>query len=103
MGFYCESCGNEVKRNSDTCPTCGVRFKAVKCPSCGYTDKAELFKAGCPVCSYMAPEEKIEIRDPDPGKKRGGPFLHTVPAAAFWASGAALLLLLMILLKVFLE
>jgi uncharacterized membrane protein YvbJ len=102
MGFYCENCGNEVKRNSDTCPECGVSFKAVKCPACGFTDKADFFKGGCPSCGYLAKEEKFPY-DNDQKKKTGKPFLGFIPASVFWFSGIGLLGILMIILFIFLK
>ncbi len=97
MGFFCYNCGREVKRDSDACPGCGVKFKAVRCPSCGYTDQADFFKGGCPRCGYMTTEEgKI----PGAGKKRGErkPVLGFIPVSVFWFSGFGLFILLLIMI-----
>lgn len=50
--FFCESCGNEVPRNSKTCPSCGKFFAAVRCPNCGRTGSNDDFTNGCPTCGY---------------------------------------------------
>lgn len=102
MGFYCENCGSEVKRNSEICPNCSVNFKAVKCPSCGFTDRAEFFKGGCPSCGYMAKEERFPYPN-NQKKKKGKPFLGFISASVFWFSGLALLIILVILLLIFLK
>lgn len=101
MGFFCYNCGREVDRESESCPECGVRFKAVKCPSCGYTDRAEFFKGGCPRCGYMAAEDEQEpAAGPVPGRKKreGKPFLGFIPVSVFWLAGLVLLLILFILI-----
>lgn len=103
MGFFCENCGEEVKRNSETCPACGVNFKAVKCPSCGFTDKAEFFKGGCPGCGYMASVEKFTYRDNSKKKKTKKPILDFIPASVFWLSGFGLMMILMIILLTYLK
>ena len=50
--FYCENCRREVRWDAKVCPHCGRFFSAVKCPSCGFTGKSELFITGCPSCGY---------------------------------------------------
>lgn len=50
--FFCESCGNEVKRNAKFCSKCGKIFASVRCPKCGKVGNTEQFKAGCPRCGY---------------------------------------------------
>lgn len=50
--FFCESCGNEVPRNSKTCPSCGKFFASVRCPHCGRTGSNDDFINGCPTCGY---------------------------------------------------
>ena len=58
--FYCENCGREVNSNLNTCPGCGEKFISVRCPSCGYTGNAELFKKNCPNCGYTGDiKEKV--------------------------------------------
>ena len=52
--FYCENCGNTVSLKADSCPSCGRRFDAVKCPECGFSGKATLFSDGCPSCGYLS-------------------------------------------------
>ena len=52
--FYCENCGNSVSLRADSCPCCGLRFDAVKCPECGFSGKAGLFSDGCPSCGYLS-------------------------------------------------
>jgi ribosomal protein L37E len=56
--FFCENCGAEVHRNTQTCPRCGRYFASVRCPACGFTGEEGLFKGGCPVCGYSASREK---------------------------------------------
>ncbi|PIE97554.1 MAG: hypothetical protein CR988_07465 [Treponema sp.] len=50
--FFCEFCGNEVKRNTKICPHCGRFFASIKCPQCGFTGAESKFKGGCPKCGY---------------------------------------------------
>ena len=52
--FYCENCGDTVSLKADSCPSCGRRFDAVKCPECGFSGKAALFSDGCPTCGYLS-------------------------------------------------
>ena len=52
--FYCENCGNSVSLRADSCPSCGRRFDAVKCPECGFSGKSNLFSDGCPSCGYLS-------------------------------------------------
>ena len=98
MGFYCYNCGREVDRNSESCPGCGVTFKAVKCPSCGFTDKADFFKGGCPRCGYMASEETDKTQPVQKRKERHKPFLGFIPVSVFWFAGFGLLLILLYLI-----
>jgi len=55
--FFCENCGAEVPRSADSCPQCGRYFASVRCPSCGFTGEASLFKNGCKVCGYSSKME----------------------------------------------
>lgn len=55
--FYCKSCGKEVLPEAEYCPHCGKEFSAVKCPRCGFTGELELFRSGCPSCSYSGKTE----------------------------------------------
>ncbi len=52
--FYCENCGNSVALKADSCPSCGRRFDAVKCPECSFSGKTSLFSDGCPSCGYLS-------------------------------------------------
>jgi len=52
--FYCENCGNAVSLKAESCPSCGRRFDAVKCPECGFSGKPNLFSDGCPSCGYLS-------------------------------------------------
>ena len=52
--FFCDHCGEEVRRNSDRCPKCGRYFAFVRCPQCGFTGEENRFAKGCPVCGYCA-------------------------------------------------
>lgn len=76
--FYCENCGNPVSLRADSCPTCGRRFEAVKCPECGFSGKAALFSDGCPSCGYLSSLTSISgeslpgLDEADPGSKAGG-------------------------------
>lgn len=66
--FYCEVCGREVPPEDKNCPYCGTPFYAVKCPRCGYVDKAMSFIYGCPSCGYLSPQQRKETA----GKKSKG-------------------------------
>lgn len=55
--FFCEHCGAEVGRVEKACKRCGRFFSNVRCPSCGYTGREELFVEGCPVCGYSSVPE----------------------------------------------
>jgi len=50
--FYCENCGKKVNSKLNICPGCGEEFISVRCPSCGFTGKVELFNKNCPSCGY---------------------------------------------------
>lgn len=50
--FFCEHCGNEVKRSTKVCPYCGSFFVNVRCPVCGFVGNERSFVAGCPNCGY---------------------------------------------------
>ena len=92
MGFYCENCGEKVDRNSGECSSCGVKFRAVKCPGCGFTASAGEFRNGCPACGYLS-----DIRDKTGGsvkRKRTGTILSRIPDRVFWILGVLLLLLI---------
>ena len=60
--FYCENCSREVSSGLDVCPGCGQDFSSVRCPSCGFTGEAELFKESCPECGYIGKD--IVVKDP---------------------------------------
>ena len=64
--FYCESCGNSVSLKAESCPSCGRRFDAVKCPECGFSGKPGLFSDGCPSCGYLSSLTSISGK-PGPG------------------------------------
>ncbi len=51
--FFCEHCGNPVPLEAKTCPHCGRRFDAVRCPICSLVGDQELFADGCPRCGYL--------------------------------------------------
>lgn len=50
--FFCENCGSEVPQNAKMCKKCGRFFASVRCPKCGETGDANIFKKGCPACGY---------------------------------------------------
>lgn len=50
--FFCENCGNEVKRNTKVCPHCGKFFASVRCPECNRLGSPDDFANGCPECGY---------------------------------------------------
>ena len=52
--FFCDHCGEEVRRNSSRCPKCGRFFAFVRCPKCGFTGEEGRFAKGCPACGYCA-------------------------------------------------
>ena len=58
--FFCEYCGNEVKRNTKICPHCGRFFASIRCPSCGFTGSDEDFKKGCPTCGYAFKSNTVD-------------------------------------------
>ncbi len=93
MGFYCYNCGKSVNRNSKSCPSCGVRFKAVRCPSCGYTDEADFFKGGCPRCGYMGSHETNE----SPKQELKNSLFGFIPPRLFWTMSGLLILILFLL------
>jgi uncharacterized membrane protein YvbJ len=53
--FFCENCGAEVPENAKVCKNCGRFFSSVRCPQCGTSGPASLFKKGCPKCGYAMP------------------------------------------------
>lgn len=57
--FYCDNCGKPVSLKADKCQHCGAIFDAVKCPSCSFTGKADLFANGCPSCGFLGSEEAL--------------------------------------------
>ena len=61
--FYCENCNREVSSGLVICPGCGQEFSSVRCPSCGFTGKPELFKKSCPECGYVG--EDVIDKTPD--------------------------------------
>lgn len=59
--FFCENCGNEVKRNTKICPHCGKFFASVRCPECNHLGTTEEFINGCPECGYaFTPNNKLK-------------------------------------------
>ena len=86
--FFCEQCGAEVRAGAQTCPSCGSRFTAVRCPRCGYEGAAPEFRDGCPVCGYAAglpqggrtPPGSLQSRKP--GRRKGIPVLFSRLAIA---------------------
>jgi len=50
--FFCDNCGEQVKKDETRCPHCGRYFRSVKCPACGFAGRAGLFSDGCPACGY---------------------------------------------------
>ncbi|MBT3273527.1 MAG: zinc ribbon domain-containing protein [Spirochaetales bacterium] len=51
--FYCENCGDPVALKATSCPSCGKRFDAVKCPECAFSGRSDLFLDGCPSCGFL--------------------------------------------------
>jgi len=71
--FYCENCGQNVSSSLDICPGCGQEFSSVRCPSCGFTGEAPLFKIKCPQCGYSGIQNTSSYKKTDlikPGKNR---------------------------------
>ena len=56
--FFCDNCGTEVPKESESCPVCGRSFSSVRCPVCGFVGEASFFDNGCPTCGYSTFEEK---------------------------------------------
>ena len=52
--FFCDNCGEMVKKDAARCSGCGRYFRSVKCPECGFAGQAVLFGDGCPSCGYAA-------------------------------------------------
>jgi len=69
--FFCDNCGTEVARDTDTCSRCGRFFSSVRCPQCGFSADEDLFKNGCPQCGYSASSaRKIRSEKPHSSKKK---------------------------------
>lgn len=96
--FFCESCGEEVRQNAKLCPHCGRFFASVKCPSCGYSGDARVFKEGCPVCGYAFRPggPSPEPGDGSSGKRGADPLPWWMYAASI---GLLVLLVIVILLR----
>ena len=96
MSFFCDNCGEKVDIDSDECPSCGVLFKAVKCPRCAYSGKAQEFEKGCPSCGYLSQNNKndlnrITLYDRHEKKQVWKQYLSD---KTFWLMGCLLLLLI---------
>jgi predicted amidophosphoribosyltransferase len=52
--FTCDFCGTAVDLFADSCPSCGKRFEAVRCPRCAHQGRPGTFGNGCPQCGYLA-------------------------------------------------
>ncbi len=68
--FFCENCGNEVKRNTKVCPHCGRFFASVKCPNCGFAGDSEHFSVGCPKCGYAVNSDLNTKKNNNKGKSK---------------------------------
>ncbi|MDR2181681.1 MAG: zinc-ribbon domain-containing protein [Treponema sp.] len=95
--FFCENCGEEVRRDSRQCPRCGRYFARVRCPRCGFTGGESDFQSGCPVCAYCFTGGESSGPPLRPGNGRryrpaGGlpRWVYALAAAALAAVGAAL-------------
>ena len=90
--FFCENCGAEVRQNDKVCQHCGRFFASVKCPSCGFSGEARVFRDGCPACGYAVFSGRggRSFNDWVPEKKREPP---TDPLP-WWIYFAALLFLM---------
>lgn len=62
--FFCENCGTLVDESHDSCPSCGLTFNAVRCPSCGFIGRQEDFKLGCPSCGFLTPKREEALKKP---------------------------------------
>jgi uncharacterized membrane protein YvbJ len=99
--YYCENCGAEVREGASSCPKCGSRFTAVRCPECGYQGREAEFRSGCPVCGYlMAQPPGAQSPGAPPSapsrKKRFLPaWFYTVMALALLAAVVVLLIVLL--------
>ncbi|MDR2900921.1 MAG: zinc ribbon domain-containing protein [Treponema sp.] len=88
--FYCEHCGAEVRRNAESCPSCGRRFSSVRCPKCDFTSDESSFSNGCPNCGYSAHFDEWEgflPRNTAQTFQRNGPlplWVYLVTIAAFF-------------------
>jgi len=94
--YYCEKCRGEVKPRVATCPHCGSRFTAVRCPRCGYQGREADFRSGCPVCGYMV---EPQASPPAPrGKKKGllPPWFYRTAGIALVAAAVILLFVLLL-------
>jgi RNA polymerase subunit RPABC4/transcription elongation factor Spt4 len=87
--FFCENCGAEVKRDSKTCPQCGLSFADVLCLSCGFSGEPRLFTAGCPVCGAPASPAPAG-KAPKPGR-RSAPRQRPAAAPPVWSYLLAIL------------
>ena len=99
-GYFCESCGSEVKPADESCPNCGRSFSGVRCPRCGREGPAGEFTRGCPNCGYTA--ETSAPEEPEPGPliphSRRRPRRRREPPPAFYWILSALLLAALALL-----
>ena len=61
--FSCDFCQTPVDLFADSCPSCGKRFDAVRCPRCGHQAQPGSFRDGCPNCGYLAaPKPKAAVK-----------------------------------------
>lgn len=74
--FFCEHCGAEVGRDEKSCRRCGRFFSSVRCPSCGFAGREDLFAEGCPVCGYSSTSA--------PSPRRGPSDAPAAPPLPFW-------------------
>lgn len=97
--FFCEACGAEVKPGAGSCPACGSRFTATRCPRCGREGRAREFTRGCPGCGYLgvATEQNFDVEEgyaaETPPKRPGRPVLDW-PARRFWILTGLLVVIL---------
>jgi hypothetical protein len=77
--FTCDHCQTPVDLFADSCPSCGKRFDAVRCPRCAHQGQPGTFRNGCPSCGYLS-ESRPSPRPPASSGRRFFVPLMTVVA-----------------------
>jgi len=95
--FYCEKCNKPVSGNVTVCPYCGLRFDAVRCPICSYTNKEKYFRNGCPECGYLKPVNSRKSISSSEGRNA------STPPRLFYRTAIFFLILSIIVMVVYIS